>query len=351
MKNVLIGIRNKILHQLYTRLMRPIFFRFDPEFVHDMFTLLGRLLGSNSLTRGLNHLLFGYEHPILERTVAGIHFKNPVGLSAGFDKNARLIKLLPHVGFGFVEVGSITGEPCAGNPKPRLWRHPELKSIRVHYGLMNDGAKAIAKRLNGKHLPLVVGTSIAKTNSPLTCETEAGIADYLKAFKAMKDIGAYTTVNLSCPNAYGGQPFNDARRLDKLLRKLDKISTKKAVFLKLSPDLSLKEIDQLLAIAKNHRIHGLVCTNLTKNHKFGPGGLSGKAVEDLAIAQLRHIKKKYGSRFALIACGGIFSAEDAWKRLEAGADLLQLVTGMIYEGPQLISEINRGLVERMLINH
>lgn len=347
MKDLLIRIRNQSIHGVYTRLLKPLLFKMDPELVHDVFTWTGRLLGSNPLTRLLTRLLFDYSHPLLERTVAGIHFKNPIGLSAGFDKNAQLTKIIPCVGFGFMEVGSITGEPCAGNPKPRLWRHPELKAIRVYYGLMNAGCRAIAKRLRGRRFDIPVGISVAKTNNEATCAVDAGVQDYAKAFKTMKDCGAYLTVNLSCPNTYGGQPFTDPIKLELLLKKLDKIATKKPIFLKLSPDLSTPELDKLLAVAARHRVHGFVCTNLTKKHNYGNGGLSGKAVEELSLAQIRHVHQKTKGRMAIIASGGIFSAEDAWKRLEAGASLLQLITGMIYEGPQLISEINRGLVKKM----
>jgi dihydroorotate dehydrogenase len=347
MPNFFIKIRNRIFHGLYTKILRPIIFKIDPEVTHDVFVWIGRILGSNPLTRALTHLCFGYSNPLLERTVAGIHFKNPIGLSAGFDKNAQLTKLMPHVSFGFMEVGSITGEACAGNPKPRLWRHTKLKSIRVNYGLMNKGCKVIAKRLENSQFKLPVGVNIAKTNSPETCDTDLGIADYVKAYKAMKDIGTYFTINLSCPNSYGGQPFKDPLKLQKLLRKLDKIQNKKPVFIKLSPDLSDAEVDRLIAVAQKHRVHGFICTNLTKNHDFGVGGLSGKAVEELSLKQIKHIKMKTKGKMAIIACGGVFSAEDAWQRLEAGADLIQLITGMIYEGPQLISEINRGLVEKM----
>jgi dihydroorotate dehydrogenase len=343
----LIKIRNRCIRTLYKGLIKPVLFKMDPEFVHDGFILAGRLLGSNPLTRALTRLLFDYSHPLLERTVAGIHFKNPIGLSAGFDKNAQLTKIIPCVGFGFMEVGSVTGEPCAGNPKPRLWRHPELQSIRVYYGLMNDGCRAIAKRLTGKHFAIPVGINVAKTNNEATCEVVTGVLDYAKAFKTMKDCGAYITVNLSCPNAFGGQPFTDPIKLEKLLQKLDSIPTKKPIFLKLSPDMPTSELDKLLAISQKHRVHGFVCTNLTKKHDFGNGGLSGKAVADLSLAQIRHIHQKTKDSMAIIACGGIFTAEDAWQRLEAGASLLELITGMIFEGPQLISTINQGLVERI----
>lgn len=307
----------------------------------------GRLLGSNPVTRGLNRLLFGYSHPMLEQKILGIHFKNPVGLSAGFDKNARLLNILPSVGFGFEEVGSITGEPCEGNPRPRLWRHPKEKSIRVYYGLLNDGAEAIAKRLRRKKFRFPVGISIAKTNCRETCETQAGIDDYAKAFNIFRSIGDYFTVNISCPNAFGGQPFTDPARLEALLSTLDKIPTKKPIFLKLSPDLSDDELDALIKVVNRHRVHGFVCTNLTKKHDYGVGGLSGKAVSKLSNHQIAYVYKKTKGRYVIIGCGGIFTAKDAYAKLKAGASLLQLITGMIYEGPQQISEINRGLVELM----
>ncbi len=347
MKNFIIKFRNFTNIYLYKHLLRPIFFVIDPEAVHDFMLFQGRVLASNPITRGLSHLLFGYSNPAIEQDILGIHFKNPIGLSAGFDKNAKLLNIIPYAGFGFEEIGSITGEPCEGNPKPRLWRHKDLKSIRVNYGLMNDGAAAISKRLKGKKFKFPVGISIAKTNNEATCDTEVGIEDYAKAFEAFVKIGDYFTVNLSCPNTFGGQPFTDPKRLDRLLGKLDQIPTQKPVFLKLSPDLSEKELDVLIAVAEKHRVHGFVCTNLTKNHKFGKGGLSGGAVKELSNKQISYVYKKTKGNFVIIGCGGIFSAEDAYEKLKAGASLLQLITGMIYEGPGLISEINRGLVELM----
>lgn len=347
MKNAIIKSRNSTIAYLYKHLLKPVFFAFDPEMVHDFMSFQGRVLGTNPLGRGITKLLFGYSHPALEQDILGIHFKNPLGLSAGFDKNARLLNIIPYVGFGFEEIGSITGEPCEGNPKPRLWRHKDLKSIRVNYGLMNDGAEAIAKGLKNKKFKFPVGISVAKTNNEATCDTEVGIEDYAKAFSAFTKIGDYFTVNLSCPNTFGGQPFTDSKRLDQLLDRLDKIPTKKPIFLKLSPDLSEKELDALIAVAQKHRVHGFVCTNLTKNHKFGKGGLSGGAVKELSNKQISYVYKKTKGKFLIIGCGGIFSAEDAYAKLKAGASLLQLITGLIYEGPGVISEINRRLVELM----
>lgn len=347
MKNAFVKYRNLLEGTVYRTFLKPIFFKLDPEDAHDYMSLVGRLLGSNSATRFLCRLAFGYSHPMLEQTILGIHFKNPLGLSAGFDKNAHLTNVIPTVGFGFEEVGSITGEPCAGNPKPRLWRHPKEKSLRVYYGLLNDGAERIAARLKNKKFSFPVGISVAKTNCKETCEVQAGIDDYVKAFKAFANIGDYFTVNLSCPNAFGGQPFTDPARLHELLKQIDKIPTKKPIFLKLSPDLSDSEVDELLNVVEKHRVHGFICTNLTKKHFYGVGGLSGKAVDKLSTHQIAHLYKKTKNKYVIIGNGGIFTAQDAYAKLKAGASLLQLITGMIYEGPQQISEINRGLVELM----
>lgn len=324
----------------------------DPEMVHDSITLVGRFLGSNPLTRGTTRALLSYSHPALEQKILGIRFKNPVGLSAGFDKDALLTDILPSVGFGFAEVGSITGEPCEGNPKPRLFRLKNHKSLVVYYGLKNEGCEKISERLKNKSFAIPIGTSIAKTNCKATVDTDKGIADYVKAFKKFTGIGDYFTLNISCPNAYGGLPFTDSKRLDLLLSEIDKIGTKKPVFLKMPPDISEREVDKILAVAKKHKVHGFICTNLAKNANIAKrGGLSGKLVEELSNRQIKMIYQKTKPRlnrsarkYVIIGVGGVFSAEDAYKKIKLGASLIQLITGMIFEGPQLIGDINRGLV-------
>ncbi len=314
--------------------------------MHDSMTFAGQFLGSNFLTRELTSALFKYSNVTLEQNILGINFKNPIGLAAGFDKNAKLINILPSVGFGFAEIGSITNEPCSGNLKPRLWRLKNSKSLIVNYGLISEGAIKISKRLQSGECIIPIGTSIAKTNSPDTVSTDKAIADYIKAFKAFTDIGAYFTLNISCPNAYGGLPFTDAKRLDKLLAQTDVISTNKPIFLKMTPDLSEKELDNILAVVKKHKVHGFICSNLTKNLKVTEkGGLSGKPVENLANSQIKMIYEKTKGKYVIIGCGGVFSAEDAYKKIKLGASLIQLITGMIFEGPQLIGEINKGLVK------
>ena len=353
MKNLFVSIRNGIIHFFYVVFLKRIFFLIDPEKIHDRMLNVGKLLGRSVITRKLSGLMFGYSNRMLEQRVLGMHFKNPVGLAAGFDKNAELTGLMPHVGFGFEEVGSITGEPCEGNPKPRLWRLPKSRALVVNYGLKNDGCVKISERLMHKHFAFPVGTSIAKTNSPDTCETDAGIHDYVKGFKHFTQIGDYFTINISCPNAFGGQPFTDPEKLEKLLEAVDKIHTGKPVFLKFSPDISLENMDAILHAAGKHRIHGFVCTNLTKprsNNKIldalvpEKGGISGKVVEDLANEMIRYVYHKTKGKYVIIGCGGIFNAEDAYKKIKLGASLLQLITGMIFEGPELISSINQGLV-------
>lgn len=355
MKTFYIKTRNAIHRFLYTKFLRPILFKMDPEFVHDLFLLIGRILNFFTITRWATWLKYGYSNKMLEQKIAGIKFKNPVGLAAGFDKNARIINLMSSVGFGHTEVGSITAKPCSGNPKPRIWRHTDKKALRVYYGLVNDGVEKIAahltKQRNKRKFNLPLGISIAKTNCRATADTKVAIADYVKSFKELHKLSDYMTINISCPNAYGGVPFTDHARLDKLLRALRKVKTSKPIFLKMSPDINDKALDEAIALAKKYKLAGFVCTNLSKKFiKEGPGGMSGKAVEKASNEMIRKIYKKTHdpttskSPFTIIGVGGIFSAQDAYKKIRLGASLLQLITGMIYEGPQLIGEINRGLV-------
>ncbi len=356
--------RNKAIRGLYKHILKPVFFMQDPEKVHDRMTAIGKLLGARAWSRRLVGGFFGYENEKLSQDILGIHFLNPIGLSAGFDKNAELTEILPSVGFGFAEVGSITGEVCAGNPKPRLWRLPRSGSLVVWYGLKNDGCEEISKRLYGKHFAIPIGVSVAATNCEGNLDVDRAVRDFAKAFKTMEPIGDYITVNISCPNAKGGQTFIVPEKLGQLFDVLDMIPTKKPVFIKLSPDLSHSDIDAILEIARSHRIDGIITTNLTKKRdnkkiidKSVPdvGGLSGRVVKDLSDDALAYISRKEAAaalsagthykKLVLIASGGVFSAEDAYKKIRLGASLVQMITGMIFEGPQVISEINRGLVD------
>ncbi|MCX6712368.1 MAG: quinone-dependent dihydroorotate dehydrogenase [Candidatus Vogelbacteria bacterium] len=342
---------------------------------------------------------FDYQNPILEQEILGIKFKNPIGLAAGFDKNAEMIDIMSAVGFGFTEVGSVTGRACAGNPKPRLWRLPKSRSLIVYYGLKNNGAEEIAKRLKANEVgsgytrsnlvrpKFPVGISLAKTNDEKTITTEDGIADYLLAYQKFVEAGVsdYYTINISCPNAFGGEPFVDPIKLDRLLSALNSshgtlpksdLATRdttssalpwpKPVFLKMPPDLNHEQVDQIIDLARKYKINGFICSNLTKDRSnefiknkikeklpTDVGGLSGKIVEDLANEQIKYIYQKIhpvqsealDNKMIIIGCGGVFLAKDAYAKIKAGASLIQLITGMIFEGPQLIGQINQGLVE------
>lgn len=353
MKNFVVRVRNSIIHFFYSNVFKRIAFSKDPEEVHDHMSRVGKTLGKNPITRFLTKLAFSYSNPMLEQDILGIHFKNPIGLAAGFDKNAELTDIIPEVGFGFEEVGSITGEANEGNPKPRLWRAKKSKSLLVYYGLKNDGCEAISKRLENMKFKFPIGISIAKTNCEDTVETQAGIADYVKAYKAFEKIGDYYTINISCPNAFGGQPFTDAPRLKLLLQDISKEKKTKPIFIKLSPDLSFEEVDAIIELAKDFKIDGFICSNLTKNRNNPKlidegmnekGGFSGKVQEDLSNSQISFIRKKVGNDLVIIGVGGVFTAEDAYRKIKLGANLIQMITGMIFEGPQTISTINLGLV-------
>lgn len=360
-----VKFRNKLIGLKYRWVLKPILFLFDPEWVHDLFIKIGVILGSNALTRWATRIWFYYENPILKQEILGIKFKNPIGLAAGFDKNARLTQVMPEVGFGFMEIGSVTGRPCSGNEGKHLWRLPKSKSLIVYYGLTNDGAEPISKRLAEEKFAIPVGISLAKTNDQETITTEAGIKDYLMAYQAFLQagVGNYFTINISCPNTFGGEPFVEAERLNLLLSAFAKIREEssdrpKPVFIKLPPDLDELKLDEIIALARKFEIDGFISANLTKDRgnplvrdqikDFLPtdkGGLSGQIAKGLADKQIRYIYQKAGKEFVIIGCGGISTAQDAYEKIKAGASLLQLITSMIYEGPQVVSEINQGLAE------
>lgn len=354
MHQTLTKTRNIFISLFYKYLLKPIFFHFDPEDVHDHMINTGKFFGRFSLTRKLFSFTFNYKNSTLNQNILGLNFINPIGLSAGFDKNAELTQILPSIGFGFIEVGSITGEPCPGNPKPRLWRLPLSKSLIVYYGLKNEGAEIISKRLKNKKHTIPLGVNIAMTNCQNNINIENAIQDYKKAFEIMKDSAGYITINISCPNTLSNQPFTDNKNLDNLLKVIDKVETIKPIFVKISPDLKHEDIDKILETLKNHRVHGIICSNLTKNRNSNKiieknislkGGLSGKVVQDLSDNLLSYIYKKEGKRFVLIGTGGIFTASDVYNKIKNGASLVQLITGMIYEGPQLISTLNQDLAK------
>ena len=352
----MIRLRNKIIGFLYRNILKPVFFLFDPEDVHDLMTFTGRVLGGNPITRWCTSVMFNSSHPNLKQTIAGIEFKNPLGLAAGFDKNAQLTGILPEVGFGFEEVGSITGEVCPGNPRPRLWRLKSSGSLLVYYGLKNDGAETISKRLEGKKFNFPVGISIAKTNNQACADEQQGITDYVKAFKIFneKNIGDYFTINISCPNTFGGEPFTTPEKFERLIAALKQVPSQRPMFIKMPSEMPFETLDKMIEVARKYKITGFISTNLAKDRKNenikdqnfpNVGGMSGRVVQELSDRQVEYLYKKTKGEFVIIGCGGVFSAEDAYRKIKLGASLIQLITGMIFQGPQVLSEINQGLVE------
>lgn len=345
--------RDTVLSWCYRYLLKPIYFRFDPESVHGRLTQAGRLLGHHALTREMTRIAFGYEHPMLATTLAGIPLRNPVGLSAGFDKEGQLIEVMPAVGFGFMEIGSITGSPSAGNPKPRLWRLPKSNALVVHLGLNSSGSAAVATRLRTVRPCLPVGISIAKANHPEYDSLEAGLAEYRRAAEHLRGLGAFRVINISCPNTTGGEPFAKRECLRRLLTEVMPVVSGQPVFVKLPVDVNVDELNAILDECLTQGVTGFICTNLTKKRDLltihdaivpPRGGISGKVVEPLSNEALAHVYRWTGGRVPLIGVGGIFTAEDAYRKIRLGATAVQLITGMIYRGPMVVSEIKRGLV-------
>ena len=245
-----------------------------------------------------------------------------------------------------MEIGSVTAKECLGNPKPRLFRVPEHDGIIVNYGLCNDGAEVIFNRLKDKKFRFPIGISIAKTNDA-SIKGDASVEEYFKAYEIMKDIGDYITINISCPNVGDGRSFEDTKLLEKLLKRIGK--KHKPLFLKISPDISKRNLDKIIELNGKYNLDGFVVSNLTKDKKLIKkeinGGLSGRLTKKKADELIKYVYRKTKGKKIIIGVGGIFNAEDAYKKIRNGASLVQLITGMIYKGPGVIKEINKGLVK------
>lgn len=339
----------------YKKLLKPIFFLFDPEDVHDFMTFFGNLLGRMSLTRKITDLIYGYHGKDISKTIDGIWYRTPFLLSAGFDYNGHLSRILPHIGLGGEEIGSVTASLCEGNPKPRLTRLKKSRSILVNKGLRNDGVDEVIKRL--KKTPktdFVTGISIAKTNCADTVDIKSAIDDYLYSFRRLNDenIGDYYTINISCPNAYGGEAFITADLLEQLLTALKTVKCKKPIYVKMPINIPWLQFESLLKVIDRHQLQGVIIGNLNKDYSYldyreeAPkeyrGGLSGKVCRQLSTELIKKTKQIYGNRFTIIGVGGVMSVESAKEKFEAGADLIQLITGIIYEGPGLIRKLCNG---------
>lgn len=353
---------------MYKWLILPILFRFDAEKVHHFICGTLKFFFQIPGVPFISKQLFNFEHPSLEREVFGLKFKNPVGLAAGFDKNAELVDELACLGFGFVEIGTVTPKPQDGNDKPRLFRLKPDRAIINRMGFNNHGAAAAAQRLRKRKTTILIGGNIGKNK--LTPNEDA-LDDYLKSFDALYDTVDYFVVNVSSPNTPGLRDLQEKEPLMKILAALKQRAnelaghssltthrsslTPKPILLKIAPDLTDSQLDDIIEIVTTTQIAGVIATNTTISRadlktddefvkKIGAGGLSGAPLTHRSTEVIRYLCEKSNRAFPVIGVGGIASPEDAKEKLEAGASLVQIYTGFIYEGPALAKRICQSLV-------
>lgn len=338
---------------MYKALIRPILFCFDPEKVHHFTFSLIRNVSKIPGFKGLFRSLYVIEDKRLERKLFGLKFKNPVGLAAGFDKDAKLYNELSNFGFGFIEIGTITPKPQEGNPKKRLFRLKEDSAIINRMGFNNGGIEEAVERLK-KNSGVLIGGNIGKNK---VTPNENAVDDYEICFNALFDYVDYFVVNVSSPNTPNLRALQDKEPLTQLLKALQVLNFKKEqskpILLKIAPDLSDDQLLDIIDIVKTTKIDGVISTNTTisregliSDNKTEVGGLSGKPLTKRSTEVIRFLSEKSNKAFPIIGVGGIHSAEDALEKLEAGADLVQLYTGFIYEGPRLIKSINKTLLKK-----
>jgi len=337
---------------MYKSLIRKILFNFDPEEVHHFTFSALKLFFKIPLTGYFTKKIFQINDKKLEKELFGITFKNPVGLAAGFDKNAVLFDEFENYGFGFVEIGTVTPKPQDGNPKKRLFRLVEDEAIINRMGFNNDGVEVIAKRLKKRNSDVIIGGNIGKNK---VTPNEKAVEDYLISFKTLFDVVDYFVVNVSSPNTPNLRALQDKEPLTDLLNSLQKENNKKRIpkpiLLKIAPDLTDEQLLDIIDIVKSTEIAGVVATNTTisrdnlkSDKKDETGGLSGKPVATRSTEVIRFLAEKSNKAFPIIGVGGIYSAEDAKEKLDAGADLIQVYSGFIYEGPSLVKKINKSLL-------
>lgn len=338
---------------MYKSLIRPILFKFDPEKAHHITFNALKTVFSIPVLSGIVKSTFSNNDKRLEREVFGIKFKNPVGLAAGLDKDAKMFQELSNVGFGFIEIGTLTPKAQDGNPKKRLFRLIEDSGIINRMGFNNGGVEAAVERLK-KNTNVIIGGNIGKNK---VTPNENAVDDYLICFNALYNYVNYFVVNVSSPNTPNLRELQEKEPLKKLLQTLQNENLKrekqKPILLKIAPDLTDEQLMDIIEIVKETGISGVIATNTTlsreglkSENKKETGGLSGKPLTKRSTEVIRFLSEKSGKAFPIIGVGGIHTAEDAIEKLDAGASLVQLYTGFIYEGPQLIKDINKKILER-----
>lgn len=341
---------------LYKNLLRPLFFLIDPEKIHHLVFQLIKFSQSIPGMKSIMRWMFVKKDSRLERTVFGIKFPNPVGLAAGFDKDAKLYKELSNFGFGFIEIGTITPLAQDGNPKPRMFRLPIDGGLINRMGFNNMGLDGAIERLKNRPNDIIIGGNIGKNK---VTPNEEAISDYEKCFEGLFDYVDYFVVNVSSPNTPNLRALQEKEPLKALLNHLQVLNTKKPsqkpILLKIAPDLTDEQLDDIIEIVNDTKIAGVIATNTTisraglqsdaaKVESIGAGGLSGKPLTKRSTEVIRYLSEKSNQSFPIIGVGGIHSESDAIEKLNAGASLIQLYTGFIYEGPGLVKRINNVLI-------
>jgi dihydroorotate dehydrogenase len=355
---------------VYKKIIRPILFRFSAERAHAMTAWALRVAWRTPVVRGIVRGMCTASDPRLEREVLGMKFPNPVGMAAGFDKDATLYHELTMLGLGFVEVGTVTPQPHPGNPRPRLFRLPKDRALINRMGFNNKGMANAADNLRGRprggQAPVghdgppspIVGINIGKNT--LTSPAEAP-ADYLKLFRRLYEFGDYFVVNVSCPNVAGLASMQASESLLAIVEPMLEFrrgqNEYKPILVKISPDLSFDQIDEVVAVVTGTLVDGIVATNTTTDREglhisrkrldaIGRGGLSGGPLTRRAIEVIRYVHEKTEGHYPIIGTGGVMSVEDALAMLDAGADLVQVYTGLIYNGPRFARKICKALLKR-----
>jgi dihydroorotate dehydrogenase len=340
---------------MYHLLIKPLFFLLPAERAH--YTAMFLLRVTHRIP-GMKHILRAAFYPTtqkLKRSIFGLEFDNPVGLAAGFDKDARWVDELSSLGFGFIEIGTLTPKAQPGNDKPRLFRLPKDEALINRMGFNNGGAQAAAERLSKRKSKIIVGGNIGKNK---VTPNEEAVHDYLSCFETLFEYVDYFAVNVSSPNTPGLRALQEKEPLLHLLNTLQQTnnakSKRKPILLKIAPDLTDEQLNDIIDIVRESKIDGVIATNTTiareplttsKNEieSIGAGGLSGKPVAQRSTEVIRYLKQKSHNAFPVIGVGGIHSAQDAIDKLNAGADLVQIYTGFIYEGPGLVRRICNGI--------
>ncbi len=342
---------------MYKHILRPILFLFPPELAHDITFKLIKTLFKIPGVASIFRKMYSLKDKRLQRTVFGLTFDNPVGLAAGFDKNALLVDELSCMGFGFIEIGTVTPLAQAGNPQPRLFRLPQDQGLINRMGFNNEGVQAAKERLQQRNSKVIIGGNIGKNK---VTENENAIADYMACFDHLFPVVDYFVVNVSSPNTPNLRALQEKEPLKQLLQAIQARNQQQAapkpILLKIAPDLSNQQLDDIVEIVQEVKIDGVIATNTTIAREglkataaqldvIGAGGVSGKPLQKRSTEVVRYLCEQARGEFQVVAAGGISSAADAAEKLAAGAVLVQVYTGFIYEGPGVVSAINRGLLK------